>query len=212
MGLVYPGRGAHGTSRAALRRCAGSARSDTPQRHVHRVLVRVTVDQVVRRHRDDAVEDRLQQTFEGGVAFRRPVHRRASAPERAMRAAHAGFAVQAGVLRAHQPFGPVVGVQRDDVPGAGTPGAWDVIALDTDNGPEWLVRAENAGLYGEAGVRSAHGALRRGGAAVYWSPERYPAFERLLEAVFDRVVPVTAHDLVDGHPHEYTMYVALRGV
>jgi len=93
---------------------------------------------------------------------------------------------------------------------AGTPGAWDVIALDTDNGPEWLVRAENAGLYGEAGVRSAHGALRLGGAAVYWSPERYPAFEGLLEAVFDRVVPVTAHEMVDGHRHEYTMYVALR--
>jgi spermidine synthase len=93
---------------------------------------------------------------------------------------------------------------------AGTPGAWDVVALDTDNGPEWLVRAENAGLYGEAGVRSAHEALRRGGAAVYWSPERYPAFERLLDTVFGHVVSVTAYDLVDGHRHEYTMYVALR--
>jgi tRNA G10 N-methylase Trm11 len=84
--------------------------------------------------------------------------------------------------------------------------------MDTDNGPEWLVRAENAGLYGEAGVRSAHDALRRGGAAVYWSPERHPAFERLLKAIFDCVVPVTAHDLVDGRLHEYTMYVASRAV
>ena len=103
----------------------------------------------------------------------------------------------------------IVGADVADVL-AETPGAWDVIALDTDNGPEWLVRAENAGLYGEAGVRSAHDALRLGGAAVYWSPERYPAFERLLEAVFDCVVPVTAHDLVDGRLHEYTMYVARR--
>jgi spermidine synthase len=94
---------------------------------------------------------------------------------------------------------------------AEAPGAWDVIALDTDNGPEWLVRAENAGLYGEAGLGTVHNALRRGGAAVYWSPERYPSFERRLEAIFDCVVPVTAHDLIDGHRHEYTMYVALRG-
>jgi spermidine synthase len=93
---------------------------------------------------------------------------------------------------------------------AGSPAAWDVIAMDTDNGPEWLVRAENAGLYGEAGVRSAHDALRRGGAAVYWSPERYPAFESLLEAVFGRVVPMATHDVVDDRRHEYTMYVASR--
>jgi spermidine synthase len=89
-------------------------------------------------------------------------------------------------------------------------GSWDVVALDTDNGPEWLVRAENAGLYSESGLRSVHDALRRGGAAVYWSPERYPAFERELKALFDCVVPVTAYDLVDGRRHEYTMYVALR--
>jgi spermidine synthase len=31
-------------------------------------------------------------------------------------------------------------------------GAWDVVALDTDNGPEWLVRGENAGLYAPAGA------------------------------------------------------------
>jgi spermidine synthase len=106
-----------------------------------------------------------------------------------------------------------VRIVEADVAGvlAGGSGAWDVIALDTDNGPEWLVRAENAGLYGEAGLRMVHDALRLGGAAVYWSPERYLSFERLLEGIFDRVVPVTAHDLIDGHRHEYTMYVALRG-
>ena len=33
------------------------------------------------------------------------------------------------------------------------PARWDVVALDTDNGPEWLVRGENAGLYAPAGLR-----------------------------------------------------------
>ncbi|MGZ4199314.1 MAG: spermidine synthase [Thermoleophilia bacterium] len=50
--------------------------------------------------------------------------------------------------------------------------AWDVIALDTDNGPEWLVRGENAGLYAASGLYRVRNALRPGGVAVFWSPER----------------------------------------
>ena len=52
--------------------------------------------------------------------------------------------------------------------------AWDVVALDTDNGPEWLVRGENARLYASAGLCRVRAALRPGGVAVFWSPERYP--------------------------------------
>ena len=102
----------------------------------------------------------------------------------------------------------------DDVAGcsrsAGA-GAWDVVALDTDNGPEWLVRGENAGLYAPAGLRRVRAALRPGGAAVFWSPERYPLFEGDLADVFDEVERVAAVDVIDGRPHEYTMYVARRG-
>jgi spermidine synthase len=90
-------------------------------------------------------------------------------------------------------------------------GAWDVVALDTDNGPGWLVRDENAGLYTEAGVRRAVAALRPGGAAVFWSPGRHAGFERRLHRVFPRVEVETAHDLVDGRRHEYVMYVGLPG-
>ncbi len=92
------------------------------------------------------------------------------------------------------------------------PGAYDLVSLDTDNGPEWLVREGNAALYTEAGVRLAHAALRPAGAAVFWSPDRYPAFHERLARTFARVVTVPAHDVVGGRRHEYTMYVALRGV
>jgi|GEM_PF-576243 len=91
-------------------------------------------------------------------------------------------------------------------------GAFDLVALDTDNGPDWLVREANAGLYDEAGVRLAHDALRSGGVAVFWSPERYEWFARRLAAVFADVHEVAAHDRIGRHCHEYTMYVALRGV
>jgi spermidine synthase len=95
---------------------------------------------------------------------------------------------------------------------AASPGAFDLVALDTDNGPQWLVRTDNARLYGEQGIALASTALRPGGAAVFWSPDRYPDFERLLRSRFARLLTVPAHDVVQGRRHEYTMYVALRGV
>lgn len=88
-------------------------------------------------------------------------------------------------------------------------GLYDLVSLDTDNGPGWLVRDANAGLYDEAGVRLVAAALRPGGAAVFWSPDRYPAFEEVLAGVFARVVPEPAFDAVGGRRHEYTMYVCL---
>jgi len=89
-------------------------------------------------------------------------------------------------------------------------GRWDVVALDTDNGPEWLVREENAGLYAPAGLRRVYDALRPGGVAVFWSPERYPLFEGDLIDAFDRLERVAAVDVIDGRSHTFTMYVALR--
>ena len=91
-------------------------------------------------------------------------------------------------------------------------GAFDLVALDTDNGPDWLVREANAGLYDEAGVMLARRALRPGGVAVFWSPERYDWFAARLSTVFAGVDEVAAHDHVGGRRHEYTMYVGRRGV
>lgn len=87
------------------------------------------------------------------------------------------------------------------------PRAFDLVSLDTDNGPEWLVREENAGLYSGAGAELVRGALRSGGVAVFWSPDRYPAFETLLRSVFAGVAVAGAEDVVDGRRHEYAMYV-----
>ena len=118
------------------------------------------------------------------------------APERAVRVA--------GDARAR-----IVVADVADLLQAGAAG-YDLVALDTDYGPEWLVRAANAGLYSEAGVRLAHDALRAGGAAVFWSPARYERFEELLGAVFAGVHPVPVSDVFCDRPQEYTMYVCLR--
>lgn len=90
------------------------------------------------------------------------------------------------------------------------PEKFDLIALDTDNGPDWLVRRDNAGLYDETGLALARSALRPDGVAVFWSPERYDWFGERLSAAFPRVDTVTAHDHLGGRKLEYTMYVARK--
>ncbi len=92
---------------------------------------------------------------------------------------------------------------------AATPDGFDVVCLDTDNGPDWLVREGNAGLYDAAGLRRTRAALRPGGVAVFWATGRSAAFERLLQDAFATVEVVPASDVVAGRRQDYAMYVAL---
>lgn len=61
--------------------------------------------------------------------------------------------------------------------------AYDVILMDTDNGPDITVRAPNEAIYGKAGLKAVRRALRPDGVASFWSATRSPAFERELEEV-----------------------------
>ena len=90
------------------------------------------------------------------------------------------------------------------------PGSYDLICLDTDNGPQWLVREPNAALYDDEGIALAFSALNAGGIVVFWSPERYPRFEAALAVRFPFVRAIATHDVVDGRELEYTMYVAAK--
>ncbi|RYE01824.1 MAG: spermidine synthase [Sphingomonadales bacterium] len=50
-----------------------------------------------------------------------------------------------------------------------SPGGYDGILLDVDNGPDGLTRAGNDGLYSERGLAQARMALRPGGILAIWS-------------------------------------------
>ena len=50
-----------------------------------------------------------------------------------------------------------------------SPGAFDAIMLDVDNGADALTTSGNARLYHDAGIRMAVAALRPGGRLAYWS-------------------------------------------
>ncbi len=63
---------------------------------------------------------------------------------------------------------------------------FDVILMDTDNGPDFLVRDNNQRLYGQTGLNAVQEALRPGGIAAFWSAEISEAFEdRLNELGWD---------------------------
>lgn len=81
-----------------------------------------------------------------------------------------------------------IGVVADML--TGNPGSFDAILLDTDNGPEAVMREANRLLYTREGITLVMRALARGGVAGYWSADRSPAFEAILAeagAVWRRV-------------------------
>jgi spermidine synthase len=83
---------------------------------------------------------------------------------------------------------PVVGDLREVI-GDLTP-PFDAVCLDVDNGPGWLVHEGNAVLYDLDGLARLAALLCPGGRLAVWSAQPDDAFERRLEAVFDRVSAV----------------------
>ena len=62
-------------------------------------------------------------------------------------------------------------------------GTYDVVLMDTDNGPDHLVRTENGDIYRECGIRAVERALTAEGIAAFWSSKPSPPFEKRLDAL-----------------------------
>ena len=83
---------------------------------------------------------------------------------------------------------------RAVVTGTRTPvGPWDVVLLDVDNGPGFLVHPDNAELYRAPMLLAARDALRDGGLLAVWSSHVAPD---LLARLGDVAGP---DDVVDEH-------------
>ena len=104
---------------------------------------------------------------------------------------------------------PRVRVVHDDVVHVlqANPAGFDAIMLDTDNGPDGMLMAENAALYAARGVERTVAALRPGGTIAYWSVGDDPRFAHALQrsGLVVRTLRVRAHDTA-GPMH--TLYVA----
>jgi spermidine synthase len=106
---------------------------------------------------------------------------------------------------------PRTKVVHDDVVNVlgANPAGFDAIMLDTDNGPDGMLMAENGALYARLGIEATMKALRPGGVIAYWSVGDDPAFARALRGshLEVEVMRVRAHDTA-GPMH--TIYVASK--
>lgn len=94
---------------------------------------------------------------------------------------------------------------------ARTGGQYDAMALDTDNGPDWLALEQNARLYDEAALRRMWALLRPGGVLALWGASPAPEFQASVRAVFAgaellRVVEPGPR----GEPTDYFIHRARR--
>lgn len=62
-----------------------------------------------------------------------------------------------------------------------SPGKFDAIMLDVDNGPDGLTRASNDGLYDFGGLNASKTALRANGVLAVWSSGPDAGFNRRLQ-------------------------------
>ena len=89
-----------------------------------------------------------------------------------------------------------------------TPASYDLILLDVDNGPGYLVHEANAAIYRAPFLETARAALRPGGALAIWSAAQAPELEAELRSVFGSAHGY-AHDvLLQDREEQYWLYVA----
>jgi spermidine synthase len=88
------------------------------------------------------------------------------------------------------------------------PASYDLVLLDVDNGPGFLVYDTNAALYETPGLTSARAVLRPGGALVVWSMAEAPELAEALASVFDDVEAVAHEVRLQDRDEQYWLYVA----
>lgn len=88
--------------------------------------------------------------------------------------------------------------------------SYDLVLLDVDNGPGYLVHDANAALYAPPALAAARTALAPDGHLVVWSAARAPALADALREVFgnvaERPYDVPAH----GRVGQYFLYSVRR--
>ena len=87
---------------------------------------------------------------------------------------------------------------------------YDLVLLDVDNGPGYLVHEGNEAVYGAAFLGSCRDLLRPGGVLVVWSAAAAPDLLTALRSVFGDAEE-QAHDvLLQDRPEQYFLYLARR--
>lgn len=85
---------------------------------------------------------------------------------------------------------------------------FDLILLDVDNGPRYLVHEQNAPLYREEFLRAATLALAPGGALGIWAANEAPELEAAMRAVFGNAEQLSYPVQLQGREEEYLLYLS----
>lgn len=107
---------------------------------------------------------------------------------------------------------PRVRVVHDDVVKVlrANPNGFDAIMLDTDNGPEGMIMAENSRLYAAKGIAATMAAVKPEGTIVYWSVGDDPGFAGALRRAGCVVSDMKVRAHATSGPF-HTLYVATLG-
>jgi len=87
---------------------------------------------------------------------------------------------------------------------------YDLILLDVDNGPGYLVHEGNVRVYEQGFLARCRDLLNPGGALVIWSAAAAPELLAALRAVFAEVEEQSHDVLLQSRPETYYLYVARK--
>ncbi len=87
---------------------------------------------------------------------------------------------------------------------------YDLVLLDVDNGPGYLVHEHNSLLYESDFLASTKRIINSGGALVVWSANPAPALGAAMEQVFGNCVEHRYDVLLQQRPEQYLLYLARR--
>ena len=95
-----------------------------------------------------------------------------------------------------------------------TAAAYDLVLLDVDNGPGFLVYEENQAVYQREFLEETRACLRPGGALVIWSAADCTALQAEMREVFGNVVAVPHDVTLQSRQEQYWLFwsrVAVAG-
>ena len=85
---------------------------------------------------------------------------------------------------------------------------FDLVLLDVDNGPRYLVHEQNAALYRPDFLSTAVAVLRPGGALVVWSADEAPELEAALVEAAGNAEARPFDVRLQERDEQYWLYVA----
>jgi spermidine synthase len=88
------------------------------------------------------------------------------------------------------------------------PRSVDLILIDVDNGPDFLVHESNASLYQSPFLETSRLTLRPGGLLAVWASSRSVRLQEALAEVFGQSDEASFKVIRAGRPFEYFLYFA----